>query len=606
MNFNKKFLILIIIYSIFLTIGFVSASDNSTYEDISQDIMPTHDIDEISTVDEIQNNDSQISEQTRAQIDTKIETKEVDTYYQQDSQLVSYLKDNKNQPISNKKVSILINDKLYDKITDNQGKFALKLNLKPNTYKVTIKFDGDENYTESIANTIVKVKKPSLSINAKNYETFFESDLFFKVKLINKITKKPVKDVKVAFKVYSSNNKYKIYYACTDKNGMAKLKKNFKVGSYKVIISVKKNDYFKVKKTKAVLKVKETVETGCTSLYVQVSNTESAAGFRRDTTNSRTIHIVKSKLNSIPVIKQYKKNSYFFHLITAANGWMAGTGGADNPTINQAIEKLVGKMFKTGKIQKSYLKKIQGYERSLGIGHFSIKSPDGKYAVVWASEIKTGKLKNGEYLSVPNGKYCFRHGTWAKFSKNPAKAAIKIAATDSFGVNRRDATAFHWKATTKEGKTTATLTAYAANDNGRLMGRSTGYLKDDIIFKGKFFSKNNLPNTPSKLLLGVHKFGNIDKLIKIQTKVKAPKLTLNLNESNLFKATVKDKKTNKIIKGLKLKIKVGHKTYAVKTNSKGVAKLNVSSLNSGKYNVLLYSADIKYYVQAKSKIIIKE
>lgn len=335
-----------------------------------------------------------------------------------------------------------------------------------------------------------------------------------------------------------------------------------------------------------------------------VSNYEAVAGFRRDATNAKTLHIVKYTLNGKQAIKQYKKNSYFFHLVTTADGWMFGTGGWDNPSINHAIEKLAGKMAKTGKIKRSYLKKIQKYERRLTIGHFSIKAPNGKYAIVWGSSIKTGKLKSGQYISVPNVKSCFRHGTWAKFSKDPAKAAIKIAATDSFGVNRRDATAFHWKATTSEGKTTSTLKVYVANDNGHLMGRNTGHLKDNVYFKGKFFSKNKLPKTPSKLLLGVHKFGNIDKLIKTQTTVKAPKLSKNLNESKTFDITVKNKKTKKAINNLKLKVKIGKKVYIIKTNSKGIAKFNTSALKIGSYNVLIYSANMKYYVSAKSKIVI--
>lgn len=318
------------------------------------------------------------------------------------------------------------------------------------------------------------------------------------------------------------------------------------------------------------------------------------------------MHIVKYKLNGIPAVKQYKKNSYFFHSITAANGWMAGTGGIDNPGINHAIEKLAGKMFKQGKIKKSYLKKIQGYEQALGLGHFSIKAPNGKYAAVWGSGIHYGKLKPGEYFKAPNARSLFYEGNYKHFSKNPAKAAIKIAASDSYGVNRRDATVFHWKATTTEGKTTSALKVYAANDNGRLAGRSTGHLKDDIYFKDKFISKNNLPKTPSSKYLGKQKFGSIDKLIKTQTKVSAPKMTKNLNETKTFDITVKDKKNNKAIKNLKLKLKINNKVVTVKTNSNGKASFNLKSLDIGSYNVKIYSANIKYYVSAKSKIVIKE
>jgi len=146
------------------------------------------------------------------------------------------------------------------------------------------------------------------------------------------------------------------------------------------------------------------------------------------------------------------------------------------------------------------------------------------------------------------------------------------------------------------------LKAYAANDNGKLAGRSTGHLKDDIYFKGTFFSKNNLPKTPSKMLLGVHKFGSIDKLIKTQTSVKAPKLTKDLNESKTFDITVKDKKTKKPVKNIKLKVKIRNKTYTVKTDSKGIAKFNTESLTNGTYSVLIYSGNIKYYVSAKSTI----
>lgn len=602
---NKIFFILVsllFILSISNAFAVDNVSDNATIENP----VDCEDVGESLTVDKSDSSSNDSSQVVSEEIDTKIETKNVNTYYKENSYLVSYLKDTDNNPVSNKNVSIFINNKVYNKNTDALGKVVLKLNLKPGTYTATIKFNGDANYTACSASSIVKIKKATLLIQTKNYKTYFESDLFFKAKVINKFTKNPVKGIKIAFKVYTNSKKYKIYYATTDAKGIAKLKKNFKVGSYKVVTNIKKNKYLKAKKTKATLTIKETAEMGCSSLYVQVSNTEAVAGFRRDATNAKNLHIVKYKLNGIKAVKQYKKNSYFFHTITAANGWMAGTGGWDNPTINHAIEKLAGKMFKSGKIKKSYLKKIQRYEKKLRIGHFSIKAPNGKYAIVWGSGIKMGKLKAGQYIDIPNARSMFRHGSYAHYDKNPAKAAIKIAASDSFGVNRRDATAFHWKATTKEGKTTATVKVYAANDNGRMVGKSTGHLKDNIYFKGKFISKNSLPKTPSSKYLGIHKLGNIDKLIKTKTVVKAPKVITNKNESKVFKLTVKNKATNKVIKGLVVKIKIDGKTYSVKTNKNGVAQLKTSALSVGTHKVALYTNNIKYLVSAKSTIEITE
>lgn len=603
---SKRFLIVPILLLILLSIGFVSASDNGTDEIALIDESVSQPVDENSLNDEIDNdiNDSSnMGVDDSCPMSTKIASEDVTTYYKENSEFVSYLKDSNNQPISNKRVSILINSKIYDRTTDVEGKIVLKLNLKPGTYCAKVKFDGDENYTSSIANAIVKVNKATLAIQTKNFKTYFESGFYLKAKVINKVTKNPVQGVKVAFKVLK-NNKYKTYYATTDSNGIAKLKKNFNVGSYKVVVSLKKNAYLKAKKTKAVLTIKETAEMACSSLYLQVSNTEAVAGFRRDATNAKTLHIVKYKLNGKLAVKQYKTDSYFFHSITTADGWMAGTGGWDNPVVNHAIENLAGKIIKSGKITKYYLKKIQRNERKLNSGHFSIKAPNGKYAIVWASGIKVGKLKPGEFIDVPNARSMFRHGTWTKYSNDPAKAAIKVAATDSFGVNRRDATAFHWKATTVDGKTSSTLKVYAANDNGRLVGKSTGHLKDNIIFKGKFISKNSLPKTPSSKFLGTYKFGSIDKLIKTQTTVKAPKLNTTLNESKTFEITVKDKKTKKPIKDLKLKLKIKNKVYTIKTDSKGVARFNPKSLGIGNYNVLIYSGNLKYFVSVKSTIII--
>ena len=595
---NRTYSIILLLLLIFLTVGVVSANENIT-DDISlNDEISSQNVSETPITEEIESDGNDNIQDFQ---ETTIEAKDVKTYYKEKSNFVAYLKDSNNNPLANKKVVISLDNKNYDEITDNLGKVVLKLNLNPGTYKAKISFAGDDAYAASSANAIVKVNRASLSIQTKDFKTYFESGFYFKAKVTNKVTKKPVEGVKVAFKVYK-NNKYRTYWATTDSKGVAKLKKNLKVGSYKVVTSVKKSKNLKAKKSKAKLTIKETAEMGCSSLFLQVGKFESVAAFRRDATNAKLLHIVKYKINGKAAIKQYKTNSYFFHLVTTADGWMFGTGGADNPTVNHAIEKLAGKIVKLGKIKRSDLRKIQSYERRLSLGHFSIKAPNGEYGLVWSGSIIKGKLKAGEFIDVPNIRSSFRHGNWAKFSKNPATAAIKAAATDSYGVNRRDVTAFHWKATTKEGKTTSTLKVYVANDNGRLIGRSTGSLIDDVKFKGVFFSKYHLPKTPSKLLLGTHKFGSIDKLIKTQTKVNAPKLTKIQNESKTFDITVKDKKTKKPIKNLKLKLKIGKKVYTIKTNSKGVAKFNTKSLDVGTYNVVIYSGNDKYYVSAKSTI----
>lgn len=104
---------------------------------------------------------------------------------------------------------------------------------------------------------------------------------------------------------------------------------------------------------------------------------------------------------------------------------------------------------------------------------------------------------------------------------------------------------------------------------------------------------------------------------KITTKIvikKAPakltptKLTAKKGASKYFKVTVKNTKTKKVIKGVKVKIKVytgkKYKTYTVKTNSKGIAKLNVKSLKVGSHKVVISSAN-KYVTAKTAKSTIK-
>ena len=95
---------------------------------------------------------------------------------------------------------------------------------------------------------------------------------------------------------------------------------------------------------------------------------------------------------------------------------------------------------------------------------------------------------------------------------------------------------------------------------------------------------------------------------KAPTKLTAKKLTAKKGAKKYFKVTAKNKKTKKPIAGIKLKIKVytgkKFKTYKVKTNKNGIAKLSVKSLKVGKHKVVVTSAN-KYCVAKAAKSTIK-
>ena len=96
---------------------------------------------------------------------------------------------------------------------------------------------------------------------------------------------------------------------------------------------------------------------------------------------------------------------------------------------------------------------------------------------------------------------------------------------------------------------------------------------------------------------------------KIKTKVDADPITVKYKKNSYFKIKVEDRyDDDNPIGKVKLKVKIGKgskaKTYNVKTNSYGVAKINTKGLKTGTHNVVITSANKKYDISKKSKIIV--
>ena len=93
---------------------------------------------------------------------------------------------------------------------------------------------------------------------------------------------------------------------------------------------------------------------------------------------------------------------------------------------------------------------------------------------------------------------------------------------------------------------------------------------------------------------------------KAKTTVKAPKVTAKYKKSKKFSVKVKHKITGKSVKNINLKIKVytgkKSKTFTVKTNKKGVAKISTKKLRRGAHKVVITSKDKNYIVNKKSSI----
>ena len=104
-------------------------------------------------------------------------------------------------------------------------------------------------------------------------------------------------------------------------------------------------------------------------------------------------------------------------------------------------------------------------------------------------------------------------------------------------------------------------------------------------------------------------WGGYSISVNIPTMTKAPKVVAKLKASKDFKVTVKNKMNKKAVKNCKVKVKVytgkKYKTYKIKTDKKGVAKLNTKILKKGTHKVEVSSGNYKYTIDAKSTITIK-
>jgi len=248
------------------------------------------------------------------------------------------------------------------------------------------------------------------------------------------------------------------------------------------------------------------LSSGCCSVVLQGKNNSFAYAYRRDSTDPADLYIKKIKLHGKEGIKEYKlDDGYFFHTVVLKDGWFIGTGGgngrAEVPYWNRYLEDLGGKIASKGKITNNDMKIVQNTVRKLGIGHFIIKSPEGNVGVSIYNRGHTKttvfKMKKGEYVSVPNSPSHYRKGVYTVNKTSLVDAAIYIAATDRWGVNRRNIIAYDVKKIDK----TTNVKIWASNDNGRYVGRKTTRA-DNIIYKGTTTKANSIPAIPNKKYIG--------------------------------------------------------------------------------------------------------
>lgn len=174
-------------------------------------------------------------------IKTQITVSELKTTYNKGKYLTATLKDVNGNVIKNARLSISLNGKVYNRLTDSNGQVKLFINLVPKTYAAKITFEGNNKYDKASSNVKIVVKKAKVKLVAKK-KTFKKSKKIkkYSVTLKNNLGK-ALKKVTLKLKI-----KGKTYGAKTNSKGKAtfKIKKLTKKGTFKAKISFKGNKYY--------------------------------------------------------------------------------------------------------------------------------------------------------------------------------------------------------------------------------------------------------------------------------------------------------------------------------------------------------------------------
>lgn len=88
--------------------------------------------------------------------DTNLSLKESSVY--KNDKITFTLTDSHGNPLSNESISVNIQDKYYDLVTNSKGIAKLKIKLSKGNYNIEAKFEGNGNLKSSELNETLKVK----------------------------------------------------------------------------------------------------------------------------------------------------------------------------------------------------------------------------------------------------------------------------------------------------------------------------------------------------------------------------------------------------------------------------------------------------------------
>lgn len=158
-----------------------------------------------------------------------------------------------------------------------------KTGLGSGTYKIRAStFFSYSNTLQKKITVLKKVKvakKPvSVTIKPTKLSTTYKSGKYFKAKVINSKTNKPVKGVKVTLKVFTGKNAKTVTLTSNSKGIIKYSSSKLKVGKHNVVLKVKKSKSFTGKTKKSYIKISKKKSSSNTAKKGKTSTTITCKG----------------------------------------------------------------------------------------------------------------------------------------------------------------------------------------------------------------------------------------------------------------------------------------------------------------------------------------
>ena len=157
---------------------------------------------------------------------TSLASKDMTFTYGDIAYLPITLKDNKNNALKGKEITINLNGITHTITTDNNGQATLPINLLPGKYTAEIQFREDNIYSTSNTNTNITISKAPTSLSAKDINILYDNPSNLVITLKNS------EGNVLAGKFVTVNLNNKAYTIKTNAKGQALLNVNLAANKY--------------------------------------------------------------------------------------------------------------------------------------------------------------------------------------------------------------------------------------------------------------------------------------------------------------------------------------------------------------------------------------